>query len=257
MTIENANRLAELRRTHGLSQEELAERLSVSRQAVSKWERAESSPDTDNLIAVAQLYGVTLDVLLGLQLPPAIPEKPLPGEAEYEASTEEEDEPSAEPSADPSAEPSAEPLEDVIAGDPLPEGSYYEHAAREAARAAEEAAAAVKPAARDAARAAEEAAAAVANERERRRRHFPYPVMVTFAYLVLGFVFHQWHPGWIIFLTIPLFYLPESERQPLRLLGNPVMITIIYLLLGTMCNLWHPGWLIFLLIPLLNSVSRR
>lgn len=238
MTIENANRLAELRRTHGLSQEELAERLGVSRQAVSKWERAESSPDTDNLIALAQLYGVTLDVLLGLQLPPAIPEKPLPGEAEYEAPTEEENEPSAEPAA--------EPLEDVIAGDPLPEGSYYEHAAREAAHAA-----------REAARAAEEAAAAVANERERRRRHFPYPVMVTFAYLVLGFVFHQWHPGWIIFLTIPLFYLPESERQPLRLLGNPVMITIIYLLLGTMCNLWHPGWLIFLLIPLLNSVSRR
>ena len=227
MTIENANRLAELRRTHGLSQEELAEKLGVSRQAVSKWERAESSPDTDNLIALAQLYGVTLDVLRGLQLPPAIPEKPLPGEAEYEAPTEGEN------------EPSAEPLEDVIAGDPLPEGSYYEHASREAARAAEE------------------AAAAVAKERERRRRHFPYPVIVTFAYLVLGFVFHQWHPGWIIFLTIPLFYLPESERQPLRLLGNPVMITIIYLLLGTMCNLWHPGWLIFLLIPLLNSVSRR
>ncbi|MBQ7848567.1 MAG: helix-turn-helix transcriptional regulator, partial [Clostridia bacterium] len=65
MTIENANRLAELRRAHGLSQEELAEKLGVSRQAVSKWERAESSPDTDNLIALAQLYGVTLDVLLG------------------------------------------------------------------------------------------------------------------------------------------------------------------------------------------------
>lgn len=235
MTIENANRLAELRRAHGLSQEELAEKLGVSRQAVSKWERAESSPDTDNLIALAQLYGVTLDVLLGLQLPPAIPDKPLPGEAEYEAPAEEEEETAAEPVS----EPAAEPLEDVVAGDPLPEGSYYEHAAREAARAAEE------------------AAAAEAKERERRRKRFPYPVMVTFAYLVLGFVFHQWHPGWIIFLTIPLFYLPESERQPLRLLGNPVMITIIYLLLGTMCNLWHPGWLIFLLIPLLNSVSRR
>lgn len=231
MTIENANRLAELRRAHGLSQEELAEKLGVSRQAVSKWERAESSPDTDNLIALAQLYGVTLDVLLGLQLPPAIPEKPLPGETEYEAPAEEEE--------DIAVEPAAAPLEDVVAGDPLPEGSYYEHAAREAARAAEE------------------AAAAEAKERERRRRHFPYPVMVTIAYLVLGFVFHQWHPGWIIFLTIPLFYLPESERQPLRLLGNPVMITIIYLLLGTMCNLWHPGWLIFLMIPLLNSVSRR
>ena len=36
----------------------------MSRQAVSKWERSESSPDTDNLIALAQLYGVSLDDLL-------------------------------------------------------------------------------------------------------------------------------------------------------------------------------------------------
>ena len=48
----------------GLSQEALAAQLGVSRQAVSKWERSESSPDTDNLIALAALYGVSLDELL-------------------------------------------------------------------------------------------------------------------------------------------------------------------------------------------------
>ncbi|MEG0468184.1 MAG: helix-turn-helix transcriptional regulator, partial [Mucinivorans sp.] len=42
----------------------MAARLSVSRQAVSKWERSESSPDTDNLIALAKIYGVSLDDLL-------------------------------------------------------------------------------------------------------------------------------------------------------------------------------------------------
>ncbi len=215
MTIECANRLAELRRTRGLSQEDLAERLGVSRQAVSKWERAESSPDTDNLIALAQLYGVSLDELLGLQLPPsALPEASAP-----EAPADE-----------------AAPIpDDVPDDDPLPEGSYYEHVARQAA---EEAARTEQKAAR---------------ERERRRYSFPYPILVTLAYLVLGFVFHQWHPGWIIFLTIPLFYLPESERRPLRLLGNPVMVTIIFLLLGCLCNAWHPGWLVFLLIPILNA----
>ena len=64
MTIETANRLYELRKKHDLSQEELAERLGVSRQAVSKWERSEASPDTDNLIALAKIYGLTLDELI-------------------------------------------------------------------------------------------------------------------------------------------------------------------------------------------------
>ena len=64
MNIEIADRLVALRRAHGYSQEELATRLGVSRQAVSKWERAESSPDTDNLIALARLYSVSLDELL-------------------------------------------------------------------------------------------------------------------------------------------------------------------------------------------------
>lgn len=64
MNVEIAERLARRRREAGFSQEELAARLSVSRQAVSKWERSESSPDTDNLIALAKIYGVSLDDLL-------------------------------------------------------------------------------------------------------------------------------------------------------------------------------------------------
>ena len=64
MNVEIAQRLSARRKQAGLSQEALAEQLGVSRQAVSKWERSESSPDTDNLIALAQLYGVSLDELL-------------------------------------------------------------------------------------------------------------------------------------------------------------------------------------------------
>lgn len=64
MNIETANRLYELRKQNGLSQEEVADKLGISRQAVSKWERAEASPDTDNLISLAKLYNISLDELL-------------------------------------------------------------------------------------------------------------------------------------------------------------------------------------------------
>lgn len=64
MTLETANRLVTLRKENGYSQEALAEKLGLSRQAVSKWERGEASPDTDNLIALASIYGLTLDQLL-------------------------------------------------------------------------------------------------------------------------------------------------------------------------------------------------
>jgi len=65
MNIKLADRLVTLRKENKLSQEALAEKLGLSRQAISKWERAEASPDTDNLIALATLYGITLDQLLG------------------------------------------------------------------------------------------------------------------------------------------------------------------------------------------------
>ena len=64
MNIELANRLYEYRKQSGLSQEELAEKLGISRQSVSKWERAESCPDTDNLIELSKIYNVTMDELL-------------------------------------------------------------------------------------------------------------------------------------------------------------------------------------------------
>ncbi|MCD7800856.1 MAG: helix-turn-helix domain-containing protein [Ruminococcus sp.] len=68
MTIETANKLLTLRKQHNLSQEGLAEKLGISRQAVSKWERGEASPDTDNLIQLAKLYNISLDELLNVDI---------------------------------------------------------------------------------------------------------------------------------------------------------------------------------------------
>lgn len=70
MNIKTAERLIQLRKEHGFSQEELAAKLGVSRQAVSKWERGEASPDTDNLIALAKLYQISLDELLDHKVEP-------------------------------------------------------------------------------------------------------------------------------------------------------------------------------------------
>ena len=69
--------LKNLRNQHGYRQEDVAEHLQVSRQAVAKWEKGESMPDIENCMALAKLYNVTLDNLVnfedagtGLNVPP-------------------------------------------------------------------------------------------------------------------------------------------------------------------------------------------
>lgn len=59
------NHITELRKNYKYSQEELAELLSVSRQAVTKWEANESVPELTKLIALADLFDVSLDRLVG------------------------------------------------------------------------------------------------------------------------------------------------------------------------------------------------
>ncbi len=58
--------LREYRKKENLSQEQLAERLNVSRQAIAKWERGAGLPDVENLIGLSRLTGASLDELLGL-----------------------------------------------------------------------------------------------------------------------------------------------------------------------------------------------
>ncbi|HRR75381.1 MAG TPA: helix-turn-helix transcriptional regulator [Ruminococcus sp.] len=58
------NKLYELRKQKGLSQEELANRLNVSRQTISKWEVGDSTPDMEKLIAISDLFEISLDELV-------------------------------------------------------------------------------------------------------------------------------------------------------------------------------------------------
>ena len=208
MNIAIADRLLRLRKAHGFSQEELAEKIGISRQSVSKWERAEASPDTDNLIALARLYGVSLDELLlsdeeeskageGLQ--------PVPNGLENGGN-------GSPPSVPP--EPNAGPLSGL---DGLPSMEMLPKRWNNNVWLA-----------------------------------FPYPVLVTIAFLLLGFLGGWWHPAWILFLTVPLYYSLVDVRLHKRSFHHfayPVLTVVVFLLLGYF-GWWHPGWLVFLTVPL-------
>ncbi|MBQ4534781.1 MAG: helix-turn-helix transcriptional regulator, partial [Ruminococcus sp.] len=59
-----ADKLIDLRKKNGMSQEELAEKMNVSRQSVSKWEGAQSMPDLNKIVNISKIFGVTTDYLL-------------------------------------------------------------------------------------------------------------------------------------------------------------------------------------------------
>ena len=62
--MELTERLAQARKARGLSQADAAERLNVSRQAISRWETGVGTPSLDSLIQMSQLYGVSLKELV-------------------------------------------------------------------------------------------------------------------------------------------------------------------------------------------------
>lgn len=64
-----AKNISELRQSVGMTQLELAEKLNYSDKSISKWERAESTPDVSVLVEIARLFGVTLDYLVQKEHP--------------------------------------------------------------------------------------------------------------------------------------------------------------------------------------------
>ena len=185
MNLQIANRLLQLRKERGLSQEELADQLGISRQAVSKWERAEASPDTDNLICLAKLYNVSLDYLLQTEDSlETIKTEQIKEEAKIIVDEDVEDEDAKKPK-----------VLNMLSG--------------------------------------------------------LIPVLITITYFILGGVFNLWHPGWLVFLFIPVFltlidaiYFKRPDD-----FCFPVLVVIAYLFIGFEFSGWHPYWFLFLLIP--------
>ena len=77
MNMDISERLQELRKKEGYSQEQVAEMLGLSRQAISKWESGQGKPEIDNIIKLTEIYNVSADdILLGTEkVSVPVPEK--------------------------------------------------------------------------------------------------------------------------------------------------------------------------------------
>ena len=271
MNIETANRLYQYRKKMGISQEELAARIGVSRQAVSKWERAEASPDTDNLIELSKVYGVTLDEML----------QGGEDDAQAENTSEENADNSTDNNTD-DTESSENTAEDTSAaqkgfnvnnnGDKVHVGFdgihvHDRHGAkvdidRHGIFVEENGEQKVYTDENGVVHKSEDV---IAEENKHIKnniwRKLPYPIITIAAYILFGVfnVMGGWAWGWIVFLTIPLYYtLVEAilRRKP-YIFCYPVLCVMAFLILGATMGVWHPAWVVFLTIPIFYWITKR
>ena len=264
MTLETANRLYELRKKNNLSQEELAEKLGVSRQAVSKWERSEASPDTDNLIALAKIYGLSLDELI------------------YGEKTEEDKEDATTEQVTDDEDTSYINIDDdgnkITIG---PDGIVVEEKDGNTVKInlggkiMEKVMKKIETEVDDLEVDESELYETVYyNEKElnngdklhvkitRPTRFWlqvPYPIICALAYLLCGFydVFGGWKLSWIIFVTVPVYYtLVEAiYDKKFTKFAYPVLCAFVYLYLGLYQGNWHPSWVIFVTVAIYYPIA--
>jgi HTH-type transcriptional regulator/antitoxin HipB len=258
MTIDIANRLVELRKRNGLSQEQLAEKLGLSRQAISKWERAEASPDTDNLIMLSRLYGVSLDELLNSDAEDEEFIRDKGGEAEKAEDTEKRSFRDSVHIGRGGIHVEAKNGDSVHVGwdgihvndksgtkvDVGPDGvyvddgySYYDG------------------------KYGKVTINGVEYSKSELRKKYRwlgtiFNVLVVAAYLLIGVFTNVWHPTWMLFLLIPIvssFFMAIVYRD-IYTFAFPVLVTLAYLVLGFFYKAWHPGWVVFLAIPIYYTI---
>ena len=239
--------IAKLRRSAGFTQASLAEKLGISRQAVSKWERAEASPDTDNLILLARLYGVSLDELLKTE-----DEIPMPEENEQ---SEESNYSEKETWGDGVYSGNQEKGEYVhvgFQGVHVKDQNGEVHVGWDGIHVDDKKKG-------DNVHIDKNGVYVNGQKYDKEwfshHRHFPMGLLITVIYVVIGCVWNAWHPGWLLFFLIPIWYslVDAIEKRNASHFAYPVLVTLIFLCLGFFHFAWHPGWVIFLTIPLYYS----
>ncbi|HKM33915.1 MAG TPA: helix-turn-helix domain-containing protein [Lachnospiraceae bacterium] len=263
MNIEIANRLVNLRKQNNLSQEALAEKLGISRQAVSKWERAEASPDTDNLILLSRLYGVSLDQLLQTvdEIPAAEPE---------ESDSEETKEKEAE-SKDTSGENTSTNNEYTnqkgdntfvhIGKDGIHvlDGEEQVHINWKGVHVNDKNGDSVKVG-WDGIHIKEDGQDVFWKEEKKDYRfepklRFPVGMIIVVVYLVFGIAYHAWHPGWLLLLLIPIFesLITAIQKRNANRFAYPIVAILFFLAYGIFTGDWI-GWVALLTIPIYYSL---
>lgn len=77
------------------------------------------------------------------------------------------------------------------------------------------------------------------------------PLLVAVAYVLLGVFGGWWHPAWLVFLLVPIYYLTVESIKHKSAAAFPIffVVTAVYLSLGCIGGLWHPYWAIFVAVP--------
>lgn len=292
MDLAMAQRLVDRRKAARLSQEALAAQLGVSRQAVSKWERSESSPDTDNLIALAALYGVSLDELL-------YGEAASDADGSEDGSTETVDEAKeAEDSAE-HADCGDKPLVDISLargihvidpnkGEEVHVGWNGIHVTNE--RKGEEVHVGPDGVHVDtleddghSVHTDDDGTVTIDGETfsswkeahdklDHHGKHFhtkvgrtwnkfPFPALVALAYLVLGIVYGTWAAGLFLVFLIPVYYafgdfIDQRHLSKLIDVVYSVSAEAWFLCMWLCLEQPHPAWVILITIPVVKALMR-
>lgn len=269
MTLETANRLYELRKKHNLSQEELAEKLGVSRQAVSKWERSEASPDTDNLIALAKIYELSLDELIYGEKEEKKEETKENTSAESDESVyididDGEDKVKICPEGILVEEKNGNTVKININGKIMEkvikkiEDNIDEHDDDDDNDDDDELYETVYFTEGDI-KGTDKKLHLKIKKATKFWMQIPYAVICTVAYLLCGFynVLGGWALSWVIFITIPIYYsLVEAiYKRRFSEFAYPVFCAFVYLVCGLYFGNWHPSWLIFITVAIYYPIA--
>lgn len=247
MTKETADRLFQYRKANGYSQEELASKIGVSRQAISKWERGESSPDTDNLIALARLYGVTIDELIN-------------GIDEVHKATENTDYTKADNSNDKSeSEEDSDKNISFVNGIHVHDGKDKVDISFSGIHIETKNGESVHIGSRGIeVDGIDEDHIFKRNDSNRPWFHAILPAAVIISYLIIGFTFEKgWALGWLLVFLIPLaesFICAVKTKNP-SAFAYPVLVVAVYLTIGMFMSIWHPTWIMFLTIPIYYIIA--